>query len=226
MSDPVWAAAVSLALRLRAVIRGDHGETYDLQTGQDRSPAGFDRGHSPHPVWAAAVASASRLGATLRGDKGESCDLQTGQAWDSAAVPRQEMTLVFAPKGIQPNNVIDVVLRLFVKHGIPEHGFELDFAVSDLEISKRPKRRMHPPTQIKGQGFTIEVGNDIGVRSYGGNTSKRKRRYEFPGTSGSLSYSTRPLFLLGWQMPTISSGRMPKIYRSTDPVADPGNICR
>jgi hypothetical protein len=71
MSHPVWAAAVSLASRLRAVIRGDEGETYDLQTGPARSPAGFDRGHSSHPVWAAAVALASRLGATFRGNKGQ-----------------------------------------------------------------------------------------------------------------------------------------------------------
>jgi hypothetical protein len=94
----------------------------------------------------------ARRFAAIKGNKGESCDLQTGQARDSAAVSRQEMTLVFAPKGIQANNVIDIVLRLFVKHGIPERGFE---------ISKRLKRRVHPPTQIKGQGFTIEVGNDV-----------------------------------------------------------------
>jgi hypothetical protein len=31
---PVWAAAVKLASRLSAVIRGDQGETYDLQTGR------------------------------------------------------------------------------------------------------------------------------------------------------------------------------------------------
>ncbi len=41
-SHPVWAAAVALASRLGAAIRGDDGETYDLQTGEivDASPAG------------------------------------------------------------------------------------------------------------------------------------------------------------------------------------------
>jgi hypothetical protein len=33
-SHPVWAAAVALASRLSAVIRGDEGEIYDLQTGE------------------------------------------------------------------------------------------------------------------------------------------------------------------------------------------------
>lgn len=33
-SHPVWAAAVALAHRLDAVIRGDEGEIYDLQTGE------------------------------------------------------------------------------------------------------------------------------------------------------------------------------------------------
>lgn len=33
-SQPVWVAAVALATRLGAVIRGDEGETYDLQTGE------------------------------------------------------------------------------------------------------------------------------------------------------------------------------------------------
>lgn len=33
-SEPVWTAAVTLALRLDAVIRGDEGEIYDLQTGE------------------------------------------------------------------------------------------------------------------------------------------------------------------------------------------------
>jgi len=33
-SHPVWAAALSLATRLGAVIRGDDGELYDLRTGQ------------------------------------------------------------------------------------------------------------------------------------------------------------------------------------------------
>jgi len=33
-SHPAWAAAVSLADRLGAEIRGDEGEAYDLQTGQ------------------------------------------------------------------------------------------------------------------------------------------------------------------------------------------------
>ena len=32
-SHPVWAAAVALASRLHAAIRGDDGESYDLQTG-------------------------------------------------------------------------------------------------------------------------------------------------------------------------------------------------
>ena len=31
---PVWAAAVELASRLKAAIRGDEGEIYDLQTGK------------------------------------------------------------------------------------------------------------------------------------------------------------------------------------------------
>ena len=31
---PVWAAAVSLAKNLAAVIRGDDGEVYDLETGK------------------------------------------------------------------------------------------------------------------------------------------------------------------------------------------------
>jgi hypothetical protein len=33
-SHPVWVAAVSLARRLAAVIRGDDGEVYDLETGK------------------------------------------------------------------------------------------------------------------------------------------------------------------------------------------------
>jgi len=33
-SHPVWAAAVALASRLGAVIRGDDGGVYDLQTGE------------------------------------------------------------------------------------------------------------------------------------------------------------------------------------------------
>ena len=33
-SHPVWAAAVALASRLGAVIRGDDGEVYDLRTGK------------------------------------------------------------------------------------------------------------------------------------------------------------------------------------------------
>jgi len=33
-SHPVWVAAVALASRLGAVIRGDEGEVYDLQTGE------------------------------------------------------------------------------------------------------------------------------------------------------------------------------------------------
>jgi len=35
-SHPVWTAAVELASHLDAVIRGDDGELYDLQTGQMR----------------------------------------------------------------------------------------------------------------------------------------------------------------------------------------------
>ena len=31
--DPIWIAAVALASRLGAVIRGDNGEIYNLQTG-------------------------------------------------------------------------------------------------------------------------------------------------------------------------------------------------
>jgi hypothetical protein len=34
MTHPVWAAAVSLATRLGAVICGDEGEVYDLETGR------------------------------------------------------------------------------------------------------------------------------------------------------------------------------------------------
>jgi len=33
-SHPVWRAAVALAARLEAVIRGDEGEVYDFQTGE------------------------------------------------------------------------------------------------------------------------------------------------------------------------------------------------
>lgn len=33
-SHPVWVAAVALASRLGAVVRGDDGEVYDLQTGE------------------------------------------------------------------------------------------------------------------------------------------------------------------------------------------------
>ena len=33
-SHPVWVAAVALATRLGAVVRGDDGEIYDLQTGE------------------------------------------------------------------------------------------------------------------------------------------------------------------------------------------------
>jgi hypothetical protein len=33
-SDPAWVAAVALASRLGAVIRGDEGELYDLRTGK------------------------------------------------------------------------------------------------------------------------------------------------------------------------------------------------
>ena len=33
-SHPVWVAAVALASRLGAAIRGDDGESYDLQTGE------------------------------------------------------------------------------------------------------------------------------------------------------------------------------------------------
>jgi hypothetical protein len=33
-AHPVWAAAVQLATRLGAVIRGDEGERYDLETGE------------------------------------------------------------------------------------------------------------------------------------------------------------------------------------------------
>jgi len=33
-SHPVWRAAVGLATRLGAVIRGDEGELYDFQTGE------------------------------------------------------------------------------------------------------------------------------------------------------------------------------------------------
>jgi hypothetical protein len=160
MSHPVWAAAVSLVSRLGAVIRGDEGETYDLQTGHARGPARFDPGDPSHPVWAAAVALASRLGTMFRGDKGESRDLH-GQACDSAAVPRQEMTLVFAPKGIQESDVIEAAQRLFLKHGIPPSGFEFDGVASEREISERMKRRTNPPTEVKGHGFTIEPASHV-----------------------------------------------------------------
>jgi hypothetical protein len=33
-SHPVWAAAVAIASRLHASIRGDDGESYDLETGE------------------------------------------------------------------------------------------------------------------------------------------------------------------------------------------------
>ena len=33
-SHPVWKAAVALATRLGALIRGDEGEVYDMQTGE------------------------------------------------------------------------------------------------------------------------------------------------------------------------------------------------
>jgi hypothetical protein len=33
-SHPVWRAAIALATRLNAVIRGDEGEVYDFQTGK------------------------------------------------------------------------------------------------------------------------------------------------------------------------------------------------
>lgn len=33
-SHPVWRAAVALATRLKAAIRGDDGESYDFQTGE------------------------------------------------------------------------------------------------------------------------------------------------------------------------------------------------
>lgn len=36
-SHPAWQAAVTLASRLGAVIRGDGGETYDLETGKTQS---------------------------------------------------------------------------------------------------------------------------------------------------------------------------------------------
>jgi hypothetical protein len=161
MSHPVWAAAVSLASRLGAVIRGDEGETYDLQTGQARSSARLSPGNPSHPVWAGAVALASRLGAMFRGDKVESFDLQAGQVWNSVAVPRQEMTLVFAPKGIADRDVIEAAQLLFVKHGIPPSGFEFDGVASELEISKRMKRRTNPPIEVKGRGFTIQPASYV-----------------------------------------------------------------
>jgi len=34
VSHPVWKTAVALASRLAAVIRGDEGEIYDLETGE------------------------------------------------------------------------------------------------------------------------------------------------------------------------------------------------
>jgi hypothetical protein len=33
-SDPSWQAAIALASRLDAIIRGDEGEVYDLTTGK------------------------------------------------------------------------------------------------------------------------------------------------------------------------------------------------
>jgi hypothetical protein len=37
-SDPIWAAAVALARRLSAIVCGDDGERYDLDTGEQRKP--------------------------------------------------------------------------------------------------------------------------------------------------------------------------------------------
>lgn len=37
-TDPIWAAAVALARRLGAIIRGDDGQLVDLETGQESRP--------------------------------------------------------------------------------------------------------------------------------------------------------------------------------------------
>ena len=74
---------------------------------------------------------------------------------------QQELRLVFAPKGIQAIDVIEVAQRLFVKYGIPQYGFEFDGVASELEISKRMKRRANPPTEVKGHGFTIDPGGYV-----------------------------------------------------------------
>jgi hypothetical protein len=48
-----------------------------------------------------------------------------------------------------------------VKHGIPPSGFEFDGISSELEISKRMKRRTNPPTEVKGRGFTIQPASYV-----------------------------------------------------------------
>jgi hypothetical protein len=185
---PPPAAGTQRVIRIRAT-EGDveawfpgDGQWYWAFTWREGSaslPARFEPGDASHPVWAAAVKLASRLGAVIRGDEGETYDLQTGRAIrataaarhtlekdtaaldDVAAMTQQELELVFAPKGIQATDVVEVAQRLFVRHGIPEHGFEFDGVASELEISKRLKRRQRVPTEIKGHGFTIDPGGEL-----------------------------------------------------------------
>jgi hypothetical protein len=128
--------------------------------------ARYEPGDASHPVWVAAVKLASHLGAVIRGDDGEMYDLQTGQVIGAQAEVTYSpekggaapddvaamMQLVFAPKGRQATDVIEAMQRLFVKYGIPQHGFDLDGVASELEISERVKRR-RTPTEVKGHGL-------------------------------------------------------------------------
>lgn len=74
---------------------------------------------------------------------------------------RECLTLVFQPKVMRASNVTDVVRRLFVKYGIPQRGFELDFVESDIEISERLNNHPRALNHITGHGFIIEVGSDV-----------------------------------------------------------------
>lgn len=70
----------------------------------------------------------------------------------------EQLTLVFVAKGIEPIDVIEVARRLFVKHGIPQQGFDLNGDSFELELSNvatRVKKRKHQPFEIEGQDFTI-----------------------------------------------------------------------
>jgi hypothetical protein len=86
--------------------------------------------------------------------------LEKGTGALDDVAPEQKLTLVFTPKGIQATDVIEAMSRLFVKHGISRHGFELDGAASELEISTRLKNRP-TPTEIKGHGLTIDPGDEV-----------------------------------------------------------------